>query len=91
MRVKDATAFSEDFDLLINDTYKMKVVNYEKGLSLGSLEDQNFDILAVVYKGEINSTVFYMKTGKEFNEIKFELLTIEVLKKHFTKKIKTII
>ncbi len=69
----------------------MKVLTYEPNMLLLALDDHTFDILAIVFVGEINNSVFYIKAGKKLDLMKLEPLTVPMLREHFTKKIKDLI
>jgi len=91
--VKDMSAIDPNlpYDLIVNEEKKVKVLTYTKRLGLLDLEPTGFDILAIVFPDETWSRIFYKKSGRRLEEIRMEIVTHELLKKHFTTKIRELI
>lgn len=89
-RVRDVSYVSGlNYDLLVNDKYKVEVKSMRGNTTRFKLSPDKFDILCVVYLHELGNKVFFLKDKKSLDgllEGPYLRLDFDILKEFFTRK-----
>lgn len=88
-RVKDVSKLNLGYDLMVNEKQRVLVGSLSGETTLLNIEPDQFDVLAVVYLGDMDHSAYYLSDKKDLEKLKLGdvyAVSRDVLRQYFTRK-----